>query len=432
MLFSDISILAPDFTIQEHQYVAVQGTAIRYVGSTRPQGEFGPVYEGKEKLLLPGLVNTHSHSPMTLLRGYAENLPLDRWLNEKVFPFEDRIQGEDAYYAVLLSIAEMLRTGTTSFSDMYFFSENVAKAVGDSGIKCNFSRSIVSFEDGDIRSLPSFQESEAMIRQYHGAFEGRFLMDMSLHAEYTNRVSIMEQFAQAAKDHNLRVQIHLSETKKEHEECKQRHGGLTPAQVFAKAGVLDQPTVAAHCVWVEDRDMELMAEKGVRVATCPASNLKLGSGVCNLPELRKHGVKIAIGTDSAASNNNLNLWKELYLAALLPKGITHDPTAVTPQQVLEMATVQGCASQGRMDCGKIQTGYRADLTVLDLSGPHMTPATDLLNNLIYAVNGFDTILTMVDGKVLYENGEYPTIDLERVKYEVSRRTRRIIGEVAQG
>lgn len=271
-----------------------------------------------------------------------------------------------------------------------------------------------------------------MIRQYHGAFEGRFLMDMSLHAEYTNRFSIMEQFAQAAKDHNLRVQIHLSETKKEHEECKQRHGGLTPAQVFAKAGVLDQPTVAAHCVWVEDRDMELMAEKGVTVATCPASNLKLGSGVCNLPELRKHGVKIAIGTDSAASNNNLNLWKELYLAALLPKGITHDPTAVTPQQVLEMATVQGCASQGRMDCGKIQTGYRADLTVLDLSGPHMTPATDLLNNLIYAVNGFDTILTMVDGKVLYENGEYPTIDLERVRYEVSRRTRRIIGEVAQG
>ena len=160
MLFSDISILAPDFTIQEHQYVAVQGNAIRYVGSTRPQGDFGPVYEGKEKLLLPGLVNTHSHSPMTLLRGYAENLPLDRWLNEKVFPFEDRIQGEDAYYAVLLSIAEMLRTGTTSFSDMYFFSENVAKAVGDSGIKCNFSRSIVSFEDGDIRSLPSFRKAK--------------------------------------------------------------------------------------------------------------------------------------------------------------------------------------------------------------------------------------------------------------------------------
>ncbi len=431
MLFSDISILASNFTIQEHQYVAVDGNAICYVGSTLPQGDFGPVYDGKGKLLLPGFVNTHSHSPMTLLRGYAENLPLDRWLNEKVFPFEDRIQGEDAYYAVLLSIAEMLRTGTTSFSDMYFFSENVAKAVGDSGIKCNFSRSIVSFEDGDIRSLPSFQESEKMIEQYHGAFEGRFLMDMSLHAEYTNRISIMEQFAQAAKDHNLRVQIHLSETKKEHEECKQRHGGLTPAQVFAKAGVLDQPTTAAHCVWVEDGDMELLAEKGVTVATCPASNLKLGSGVCNLTGLMKHGVKITVGTDSAASNNNLNLWKELYLAALLPKGITHDPTAVTPQQVLEMATVQGCLSQGRTNCGKILTGYRADLTVLDLSGPHMTPATDVLNNLIYAVNGFDTLLTMVDGKVLYENGEYPTIDLERVKYEVSRRTCRIIGEVAQ-
>lgn len=431
MLFSDITILTPDFTLREHQYVAVKNHTICYVGEEKPSEDYGAVFHGTDKLLLPGLVNTHSHSPMTLLRGYAENLPLDRWLNEKVFPFEDRIQGEDAYYAVLLSIAEMLRTGTTSFSDMYFFSENVIKAVGESGIKCNFSRSIVSFADGDIHGLPSFQESEAIFRNYHGAFDGRFLVDMSLHAEYTNQVSIMEQFAQAAKDHNLRIQIHLSETKKEHEECKQRHEGLTPAQVFAKAGVLNQPTIAAHCVWVEDSDMELLAQKGVTVATCPASNLKLGSGVCNLPKLMEHGVKVAIGTDSAASNNNLNLWKELYLAALLPKGISHDPTVVTPQQVLEMATLQGYASQGRTDCGKIQPGYRADLTVLDLSGPHLSPATDPLNNLIYAVNGFDTLLTMVDGKVLYQNGEYPTIDLERVKYEVSRRTRRIIGEVNQ-
>lgn len=432
MLFSDISILTPDFTIQEHQYVAVKGNTICYVGDTPPEQDCGPLYNGKGKLLLPGLVNTHSHSPMTLLRGYAENLPLDRWLNEKVFPFEDRIQGEDAYYAVLLSIAEMLRTGTTSFSDMYFFSENVARAVGESGIKCNFSRSIVSFAEGSIGDLPGFQESEAIFRDYHHAFDGRFLVDMSLHAEYTNQVSIMEQFAQIAKDHNLQVQIHLSETQKEHQECKQRHNGLTPAQVFAKAGVLDQPTVAAHCVWVEEGDMELMAEKGVTVATCPASNLKLGSGICNLPMLLQKGVKVAIGTDSAASNNNLNLWKELYLAALLPKGITHDATAITPAQVLEMATAQGYAAQGRTDCGKILPGYRADLVVLSLSGPHMTPSTNLLNNLIYAASGYDTLLTMVDGKVLYENGEYPTIDLERVKYEVSRRTRRIIREVNQG
>lgn len=160
MLFSNISILAPDFTIQEHQYVAVQGNAIRYVGSTRPQGDFGPVYEGKEKLLLPGLVNTHSHSPMTLLRGYAENLPLDRWLNEKVFPFEDRIQGEDAYYAVLLSIAEMLRTGTSSFSDMYFFSENVAKRWGTAASSATLAALSSALKTETSAASPVFRKAK--------------------------------------------------------------------------------------------------------------------------------------------------------------------------------------------------------------------------------------------------------------------------------
>lgn len=378
---------------------------------------------------MSGLCNAHSHAAMTLLRGYAENLPLDRWLNERVFPFEDKIQNEDAYYSTLLAIAEMLRTGTTSFTDMYFFSEHVIKGVGESGIKCNFGRAITSFSDCDISEIPSFRESEELVKTYHNAFEGRLKIDMSLHAEYTNRRTVMEQFAESVKAHGLRAHIHLSETEKEHEECKQRHGGLTPTELFAACGVFDVPTTAAHCVWVTDSDMDILKEKGVTVATNPASNLKLGSGVCNIYALLKKGINAALGTDSVASNNNLDMFREMYLCALLPKGFYRRPDVVSERDVLKMATQNGYAAQGRTDCGTIEVGNRADLIVVDLDTVHMCPHNDTVNHLVYAASGADVLLTMADGKVLYKDGVYTTIDIEKVKREVEARTERIQNEV---
>lgn len=429
MLFSDISVLDEQFCCQAHQYVATEGNKIVYIGSEKPDGDFGEIYDGKGKLLMSGLVNAHSHAAMTLLRGYAENLPLDRWLNERVFPFEDQIQNEDAYYSTMLAIAEMLRTGTTSFTDMYFFSEHVIKAVGESGIKCNFGRAITSFQDCDISEIASFQESEMLVQNYHNAFDGRLKVDMSLHAEYTNRRCVMEQFAESVKAHGLRAHVHLSETEKEHEECKQRHGGLTPAELFAACGVFDVPTTAAHCVWLTDSDMEILKAKGVTVATNPASNLKLGSGVCNTYALLEKGIHVALGTDSVASNNNLDMFKEMYLCALLPKGIYRRPDIVSERDVLKMATKNGYFSQGRTDCGTVKVGNRADLIVVDTDTVHMCPHNDTVNNLVYAASGEDVVLTMVDGKVLYENGAYTTIDIEKVKREVELRTKRIQSEV---
>ncbi len=431
MLFENIAVLNRDFTISEHQYVAVRDAHIAYVGAQRPQEDYGESYAGAGKLLMSGFVNAHTHTPMTLLRGYAENLPLDRWLNERVFPFEDQIHGEDAYYAALLAIAEMIRTGTTSFSDMYFFSEDVIRAVGESGVKCNFSRAITSFQDGDIHELASFQESEKILGEWHNAFDGRLKIDMSLHAEYTNRRTIIEQFADIAAAHGVRAHIHLSETEKEHEECKQRHGGMTPAALFDACGVFRVPTTAAHCVWAEDKDIEIFREKGVTVATNPASNLKLGSGVCNTYKLLQNGVNVAIGTDSVASNNNLDMFKEIYLCALLPKGFYRRPDIVSEHDVLKMATVNGYAAQGRDDCGRVETGYRADLQVVDIDTVHMTPHHDTVNNLVYAASGSDVLLTMADGKVLYRDGAYLTIDMEKVKYETEKRAARIQAEVAQ-
>lgn len=429
MLFSDISVLDASFHCKPHQYVATEGKKIVYIGDEKPEGDFGELYNGHNRLLMSGLCNAHSHAAMTLLRGYAENLPLDRWLNERVFPFEDKIQNEDAYYSTLLAIAEMLRTGTTSFTDMYFFSEHVIKGVGESGIKCNFSRAITSFSDCAISEIPSFRESEELVKTYHNAFDGRLKIDMSLHAEYTNRRTVMEQFAESVKAHGLRAHIHLSETEKEHEECKQRHGGLTPTELFAACGVFDVPTTAAHCVWVTDSDMDILKEKGVTVATNPASNLKLGSGVCNIYALLKKGINAALGTDSVASNNNLDMFREMYLCALLPKGFYRRPDVVSERDVLKMATQNGYAAQGRTDCGTIEVGNRADLIVVDLDTVHMCPHNDTVNHLVYAASGADVLLTMADGKVLYKDGAYTTIDIEKVKREVEARTERIQNEV---
>lgn len=428
MLFKNIAAVDEDFNYIPDMYVATDEDKITYVGSEKPENYKGDEYNGKGKIILPAFVNAHSHSPMTLLRGYAENLPLDRWLNEKVFPFEDRIKGEDAYFATSLAIAEMLRCGTVSFSDMYFFSENVAKAVIDSGIKCNFSRAITSFEDTNIENIKSFQESEEIIKEFHNAADGRLKIDMSLHAEYTNRRAVMEQFGKRVQERGLNAHIHLSETQKEHEECKQKYG-LTPAELFCECGVFEVPTTAAHCVWIEKKDIVILKEKGVTVATCPASNMKLGSGVCDIYSLLQGGVNVAIGTDSVSSNNNLNILKDIYLCAILPKGFYHRADIVSEKDVLKMATVNGYNSQGRHGSGAIKEGMKADLTVMNIDAEHMYPQTDIINNLVYAACGSDVVLTMVDGKVLYKDGEFLTLDIEKIKYTVNNTAKRIISEV---
>lgn len=428
MLFSNISYIDEQFSLVKNQYIATKDEKIVYIGAEKPEGDFGDVYDGTGKVLMSAFANSHAHSPMTLLRGWAENLPLQRWLEERVFPFEDQIHDEDAYWGTLLSIAEMLKSGTATFTDMYFFSDSVAKAVGDSGMKCNFGRAITSFSDCDIHEIESFQESERIIKAWNGAFDGRLKIDMSLHAEYTNRRTVMEQFAEIVKDHGLRAHIHLSETEKENRECMERHG-MSPTALFNACGVFDVPTTAAHCVWLSDEDREILKAKDVTVATCPASNLKLGSGICDVQALLDKDIRVAIGTDSVASNNNLDMLREMYLCALLPKGTKHRPEIVSEKEVLKMATVNGFAAQGRTDSGAVKVGNRADLAVLSLSGAHMCPDTDTLCNIVYAASGADVLMTMVDGKVVYENGEYKTFDIERVKFEVQKRTERIIGEV---
>lgn len=430
MLFCNIGLVDENFDYKENMYVGVQGDRIEYIGKEKPAKDYGEEYDGSRKVLMPGLVNAHTHSPMTLLRGYAENLPLDRWLNERVFPFEDRLNCDRAYYGTMLSIAEQLKSGTTSSSDMYFFQDGVLKAVKDAKAKTNFSRSLVSFGDDDFYHNDRAKEALDAVEKYHLTENGRIKVDMCLHAEYTNTLKFIEQFGEYTKDKGLINHIHLSETKSEHENCKQKYG-KTPARVFYDAGAMDAQTLFAHCVWIEPSDIELFKEKGASVAHCPASNLKLGSGVCDTYALLQSGINVAIGTDSAASNNGLDMLREMYLAAILPKGINNKADIVAPKQILKMATRNGALAQGREDCGLVKEGFKADVIVLDLNKPNMYPDFDVINNIVYSANSSDVLMTMVDGEVLYRNGEFKYIDVEKVGFECNRIVREAVKEVTK-
>lgn len=429
MIFKDITILDENFEIKDNMYVVTEGSRIKYIGKEMPEGDFGRQYDGKNKLLMPGFFNSHAHSPMSLMRGYGENLALQDWLNKKIFPFEDKLSGEAVYWGTLLSYAESLRFGIMSSSEMYYFMDDMVKAAIDSGIKANISRAIVNFDESDPWLLPSMQEMKRSFEEYHNIYDERIKIDMSIHGEYTSNHLAVSAVTAYAKEKEARMHVHISETKTEHEECKERHGGKTPVQYFDSLGMFDVPVTAAHCVWIEGDDYDILKTKNATVAANPVSNLKLASGVSNVPEMLKLGLNVAIGTDSTASNNSLNFMEEMKAFSIAPKAWFKDPQAVSPAETLYAATRAGAIGQGREDSGIIREGARADMIVLDLSGPHMHPVHDLRNNIVYSASGSDVCLTMADGKVLYDDGEFTTIDLEKTIFEAERATEKILNQL---
>lgn len=418
ILIKNVKLLAEYGFEKRSACVLVKDSRIAYVGEGEPAEKVDRVIDGRGNLLLPGFYNTHCHAAMTVFRGYGEDLPLDRWLNERIFPAEDRLTGRAAYLGSLVAAAEMLAGGVVSFSDMYMFQDDVAKAVLESGMKANLSRCVVSFADmDDPRKDSRFQEASRLVNELHGAEDGKILVDMSLHGEYTNTEQMFRAVAEYAKERSLGIQVHVSETKKEHKEAMARRCGRTPIELCLDTGILDSRTVAAHCVWVSENDMDIMKEKGVFVSHNPISNLKLGSGVMDLGKMLDKGIHVTLGTDGAASNNDLDILSELQTAAILHKGVNLDPERTHADRMIAFATSEAARAQGRPDCGRIEVGYRADLVLWDLDAVHNIPSYDYAATVAYSAKSSDVLLTMVDGKVLYENGEYKTIDVEKLKYE---------------
>ncbi len=368
-------------------------------------------------LLIPAFYNAHCHAAMTLFRGYGEDLPLQRWLEEKIFPAEEKLTFRSVYQGTMLAIAEMLKSGIACFSDMYMFEDAVAEAVLATGIKANLSRSLVSFDPNvEMGQENRMVEAIRLAEWYHGADDGRLLVDFSLHAEYTNVPKACSYVADIASRFRTGMQIHLSETEKEHADCIGRWG-KTPTEFFRDTGVLDVPTTAAHGVYLTDSDMAILAEKGASVAHNPVSNLKLGSGVMRLRKLIDSGVNVALGTDGVASNNRLDMLREMQTAAILHKGVNRDPEAITALEAFRLATKNGAIAQRRADCGEIRVGNRADLVLIDRNALHNIPCYDDYAMLAYSAERSDVRMTMVDGRILYRNGEYTSIDEERLRYD---------------
>ena len=426
MLFKNIAVLKADGTYLKNQYVGVKDKQIAWLSDTPPVEDFGETVDGSRGLLIPGLVNAHTHVAMTLMRGYGEELPLQSWLFDRIFPFEDKLTADAVYWGSVLGMAEMMATGTVSFTDMYYFCEETAKAAIECGIKANIGRGVSCFDPQKrFSDLPAYAELKELIAAYHGAEDGRVRIDVAPHAEYTTRPDILCDTAAMAAEYGLRMQIHVSETQSEHLECVGRHG-VTPTGLLEKTGVLAQPLTVAHGVWLTDDDMDRLARYDATVAHCAKSNLKLGSGIAQTEKLLRKGVGVAIGTDSAASNNALDMLDEMKVAGLLAKGVARDPAAFSAAQVLYCSTRAGALSQGRADCGDIQEGYRADLVMLNTEDIGFSPSHAALSNLLYAAGSRAVKMTMIDGRVVYCNGEFLTLDIERARFETQRCTDAIL------
>ena len=313
---------------------------------------------------------------------------------------------------------------------MYFFCDDMARAYEESGAKGNICRSISIMDDAPLLSAAPAREAKELFEEYDGAADGKIRIDMCIHAEYTNSESAVRQLADLAKELGAGMQVHVSETKKETEECIGRHG-VTPTVFLNNAGLFDTRTTAAHCVWLNDEDFQILKEKNVYIAVNPISNLKLASGVANVPKMMEMGINVCIGTDSVASNNSLDFIEEMKMFAIAPKMQYGDPSKMKVRQVLAAATRGGALSQGRGDCGMLKEGMKADLIMLDTSGCHMHPLHSLENNIIYSADGSDIVMTMVDGEVLYKDGEFTTIDIEKAIYGTEKGNERILSKLQE-
>lgn len=375
------------------------------------------IIDAAGKVLMPGLINCHSHIGMSIFRNYGNDVPLMTWLGDYIWPLEAHLTGDDIYEASRLNILEMLRSGTTAFVDMYFEMEHVAQACAELGIRALLTPGMTTPAD-DAR----LNGQRELHRKWHGGADGRIRIMIGPHAIYTNTTADLKRQVALGRELGCGFHIHISETAGEVENCLAEHG-RTPVQLFDDLGMLDERTIAAHCVHLSDEDIALLAERRVNVCYNPASNMKLASGFMPLQRLLDAGVNVCFGTDGASSNNMQDMWRDLFLGSMIQKGIDADAQAASAMTMLALATRNGAKALGLEDeIGSVETGKRADLILVDFDNLHHTPfPDDVAAALIYATLSSDVTMTMVDGRVLMLDGRFDGIDARGVRSEVNRR-----------
>jgi 5-methylthioadenosine/S-adenosylhomocysteine deaminase len=392
--------------------IVIEGRKIISVGGSSPHG-FTPdrIIDGRSSIVLPGLINAHTHLSMVLLRNYADDLDLFTWLNEKIWPIEANITKQHVFTSSMLGIAELIRSGVTTIADMYFFPNETSRAVEKAGIRARIGADFMGDEKHIEKRLPEFQK---LYNDWHGRAEGRISIDTAPHSAYTLTPGALQMAINFAKKNNTRIHTHISESRKETDENFKKHG-ISPFEYFEKAGLFEKPVYAAHCVHLRENDLEIIKRYNIVPVHNPTSNLKLGNGFAPVPEMLNKSIYPALGTDGAASNNNLNMFEEIHLAAIIHKGNTGDPTVVSAYEALQMATIYGARALGIEDvCGSLTPGKDADIICLDTTKTHLQPLHDPIATLAYGAQASDVHFTMCAGQILMEDGEIRTFDEKKV------------------
>ena len=413
------TLLLPDgdsFRTEKTDLLIKEGR-IRTIGRDPAADESCEVIDASGQLVMPGLINMHTHAYMTSMRNYADDVDFEEWLFRRVNPVEDRLPKEGAYWTSLLACMEMLRTGTTCFTDMHMFHEQSARAADAAGMRAWIGRGLVG-DDIYAEDNPRFREAIEEMEKYSS---GRLHFILSPHAIYTCSLSMLEQVTEESEKRHMLRQTHLSESLTEVENCRKQYGGRTPVEVLRDVGFLGRNTIAAHCVQMQGDDISILAESGTTVVTNPASNAKLGNGFAPVIKMREAGVNIALGTDGTASNNTLNMFREMGLLSLIHKGIQQDSTAAPASFVVSCATTHAAkALHAENELGIIREGAWADLAFLDLNALSLFPNNNILSSLCYSANGSEVDSVMIAGEFAMKKGEFTGIDRERVLYEVQK------------
>ncbi len=375
----------------------IEGNEISEIGGPHVEADY--VIDGSQMAALPGLVNTHTHAAMTLLRGYADDMELKTWLERHIWPVEAKLTEEHVFWGTKLACLEMIKSGTTCFNDMYWHLEGAYKAAEESGLRAFLSSVFIDMFDQDCAKKQRLDVEKSLKKHGTGS---RVRLALGPHAVYTVSEESLVWAREFSEKHNLPIHFHLGETRQEVDDCVKKHG-KRPVEYLEEMGFLCENLIAAHCVWLTKKEMNLLAKNKVKVSHCPVSNMKLASGTMDYKALREAGITVSLGTDGCASNNNLDMFESMKAAALAQKVAYMDPTRLTAGQAFEMATSEGAKTLG-LQCGLIREGALADIALVNLKRPELTPSHNLVSDIVYSANGGCVDTVICDGRILMENG----------------------------
>ena len=427
ILIKNALILSPNTNFEDKQSILIKDNLITEISPEIDESNVDKIIDATGKILLPGLINTHTHLSMTLFRGLADDLSLDSWLNDHIWPMEANLNGDYCYIGALLGAIELIKSGTTTFSDMYFYMEDVARAVDIAGIRAILSYGMIDFGDEEKRKN-EINENLALFNACDGMSNGRIKVFLGPHSPYTASEELLIQVRELANKYNMGIHIHVSETQKEIEDVSAQKG-LRPFEYLDKIGFLGPDVVAAHSVWLSDNEIEIIKKNNVKISHNPCSNMKLASGIAPVSKLIENDICVSIGTDGASSNNNLDLIEELKTTSLLQKVSTLDPKVLTSDEALAMGTIKGAETLGlESEIGSIEVGKKADIILIDTNSANMVPdSSSLSSNIIYSANGSNVDTTICDGKILMENKKLVVLDEE----EIYKKARQAIKELKE-